>query len=250
MSTRISSLSMRTTVPSTTSPCLKLRMSPVCSLSSSSIVVGSGPVTSAGRGLLGSSSAAGASASIRRRRAPAAEAASAAGASSGGGASSSAAVPRRRQLRLGGRAPRRRRFGDARGGHLGPSAAGALRGLGRGGLRGRRPRRRVRPRRRRLGYGRRPRLVGTASAVFVRCGAARRPDVSGGSGRRARRRRRPPRRSARAPGWSPGRLPPAPAPSRPACLRSSVLVISWSWMSPEITQRPEQRPGRGPKRSR
>src|SRR4030067_948815 len=43
MSTRISSLSMRTTVPSTTSPCLKLRISPLCSLSSSSIVVGSGP---------------------------------------------------------------------------------------------------------------------------------------------------------------------------------------------------------------
>ena len=44
MSTRISSLSMRTTVPSTTSPCLKLLMSESCSASSSSIVVGSGPV--------------------------------------------------------------------------------------------------------------------------------------------------------------------------------------------------------------
>ena len=42
MSTSISSLSMRTTVPSTTSPCLRLRISPDCSLSSSSIVVGSG----------------------------------------------------------------------------------------------------------------------------------------------------------------------------------------------------------------
>ena len=44
MSTRISSLSMRTTVPSTTSPCLKLLMSASCSASSSSIVVGSGPL--------------------------------------------------------------------------------------------------------------------------------------------------------------------------------------------------------------
>ena len=44
MSTRISSLSIRTTVPSTTSPCLKLLMSESCSASSSSIVVGSGPV--------------------------------------------------------------------------------------------------------------------------------------------------------------------------------------------------------------
>ena len=44
MSTRISSLSMRTIVPSTTSPCLKLLMSESCSASSSSIVVGSGPV--------------------------------------------------------------------------------------------------------------------------------------------------------------------------------------------------------------
>ena len=43
MSTRISSLSIRTTVPSTTSPCLKLLMSESCSASSSSIVVGSGP---------------------------------------------------------------------------------------------------------------------------------------------------------------------------------------------------------------
>ena len=43
MSTRISSLSMRTTLPSTTSPCLKLLMSESCSASSSSIVVGSGP---------------------------------------------------------------------------------------------------------------------------------------------------------------------------------------------------------------
>ena len=42
MSTRISSLSMRTTLPSTTSPCLRLRISPDCSLSSSSMVVGSG----------------------------------------------------------------------------------------------------------------------------------------------------------------------------------------------------------------
>ena len=42
MSTRISSLSMRTTVPSTTSPCFRLRISPDCSLRSSSIVVGSG----------------------------------------------------------------------------------------------------------------------------------------------------------------------------------------------------------------
>ena len=48
MSTRISSLSMRTTVPSTTSPCLRLRISPDCSLSSSSMVVGSGRVVDDG----------------------------------------------------------------------------------------------------------------------------------------------------------------------------------------------------------
>ena len=57
MSTSISSLSMRTTVPSTTSPCLRLRISPSCSLSSSSIVVGSGRVSTTGSD---SSSAAGA----------------------------------------------------------------------------------------------------------------------------------------------------------------------------------------------
>ena len=43
---------MRTTWPSTTSPCLKLLMSESCSASSSSIVVGSGPSSRAGRGLL------------------------------------------------------------------------------------------------------------------------------------------------------------------------------------------------------
>ena len=48
MSTRISSLSIRTTLPSTTSPCLKLLMSESCSASSSSIVVGSGPSSRAG----------------------------------------------------------------------------------------------------------------------------------------------------------------------------------------------------------
>ena len=51
MSTRISSLSMRTTWPSTTSPCLKLLMSESCSASSSSMVVGSGPSSRAGAGL-------------------------------------------------------------------------------------------------------------------------------------------------------------------------------------------------------
>ena len=57
MSTRISSLSIRTTVPSTTSPCLKLLMSESCSASSSSIVVGSGPRSRTGRGSGSSSSA-------------------------------------------------------------------------------------------------------------------------------------------------------------------------------------------------
>ena len=61
MSTRISSLSIRTTVPSTTSPCLKLLMSESCSARSSSIVVGSGP-RSRGAG------ATGASGSLRPRR--------------------------------------------------------------------------------------------------------------------------------------------------------------------------------------
>ena len=51
---------MRTTVPSTTSPCLKLLMSESCSASSSSIVVGSGPSSRGGAG--SSSLAAGASA--------------------------------------------------------------------------------------------------------------------------------------------------------------------------------------------
>ena len=41
---------MRTTVPSTTSPCLKLRMSASCSASSSSIVEGSGPSRTTGIG--------------------------------------------------------------------------------------------------------------------------------------------------------------------------------------------------------
>ncbi len=62
MSTRISSLSMRTTWPSTTSPCLKLLMSESCSARSSSIVVGSGPRSRAGVGSSSSSLAAGASA--------------------------------------------------------------------------------------------------------------------------------------------------------------------------------------------
>ena len=52
MSTSISSLSIRTTVPSTTSPCLKLLMSESCSVRSSSIVVGSGPSSFTGLLLL------------------------------------------------------------------------------------------------------------------------------------------------------------------------------------------------------
>ena len=67
MSTRISSLSIRTTVPSTTSPCLKLLMSESCSASSSSIVVGSGPVR-VGGAAPGASSSAAAAASARARR--------------------------------------------------------------------------------------------------------------------------------------------------------------------------------------
>ena len=70
MSTSISSLSIRTTVPSTTSPCLKLLMSVSCSASSSSIVVGSGPVrrvTGAGASSSSSSAAGGASATSSAR---------------------------------------------------------------------------------------------------------------------------------------------------------------------------------------
>src|SRR5258706_509351 len=74
MSTRISSLSIRTTVPSTTSPCLKLLISVSCSARSSSIVVGSGPV---GRGRAGAGVAA-------AEAAGASGAASAAGAAVGG----------------------------------------------------------------------------------------------------------------------------------------------------------------------
>ncbi len=63
MSTRISSRSIRTTVPSTTSPCLKLRMSASCSARSSSIVVGSARrTTGTGASSTSGSSAAGASA--------------------------------------------------------------------------------------------------------------------------------------------------------------------------------------------
>ena len=63
MSTRISSRSIRTTVPSTTSPCLKLRMSASCSARSSSIVVGSARrTTGTGTSSTSGSSAAGASA--------------------------------------------------------------------------------------------------------------------------------------------------------------------------------------------
>ena len=56
---------MRTTLPSTTSPCLKLLMSESCSASSSSIVVGSGPSSRAraGAGSSGSSSSPAAGAS-------------------------------------------------------------------------------------------------------------------------------------------------------------------------------------------
>src|ERR1035437_2837301 len=61
MSTRISSGSMRTIVPSTTSPCLKLLMSASCSARSSSIVEGSGRLTTGAVASSGSS-AAGASA--------------------------------------------------------------------------------------------------------------------------------------------------------------------------------------------
>ena len=67
MSTRISSLSMRTTVPSTTSPCLRLRISPACSLSSSSIVVGSGR-SSTTRRRLGGRRGARRSAALRPRQ--------------------------------------------------------------------------------------------------------------------------------------------------------------------------------------
>ena len=113
MSTRISSLSMRTTWPSTTSPCLKLLMSESCSASSSSIVVGSGPSGRAGAGSSSSSLAAGASAvsssvsvSSAGRRPPSlpdgpARSSSAAGAAGSGSRVGAAAARRRRASRLG-----------------------------------------------------------------------------------------------------------------------------------------------------
>ena len=155
MSTRISSLSIRTTVPSTTSPCLKLLISPSVSARSSSIVVGSGPVgfgragagaagdrgfgDGAGASAAGSSAAGGTSPPPRQRPRPSPGASSA--------ATWASAAPRRsrRPRRLVGRlsdhrcSGRPRRPGPRRGlvgdglGSLGRGKRGVRRSLGVGG---------------------------------------------------------------------------------------------------------------------
>ena len=107
MSTRISSLSMRTTLPSTTSPCLKLLMSESCSASSSSIVVGSGPRSRGGATGSGSSSAAGASAvSAPSRPLAASVVGRGSGASTAAAGASAAASAVGASASLGGRAVR------------------------------------------------------------------------------------------------------------------------------------------------
>ena len=123
MSTRISSLSIRTTLPSTTSPCLKLLMSASCSASSSAIVVGSGRVAPGGRG--GSSSSGslvgrrriggvvrvGVAGLARLRRTRSRRRASAAAIGCrrpAASVASASAVDRRPRRRIAGRRPRRR----------------------------------------------------------------------------------------------------------------------------------------------
>ena len=97
---------MRTTVPSTTSPCLKLLMSASCSARSSSIVVGSGPRSAAraGSARRRGAAAVGDGASLRRR------------------AASAVGGPRRRPARP--RRARRRRLG-APGSAAGAGSAGS-----------------------------------------------------------------------------------------------------------------------------
>ena len=230
MSTRISSLSIRTTLPSTTSPCLKLLMSRVLlgeellhrrrlgaevargagsgsssgssprrrarrrHQSASTAAVAATGASAVGRGTSAACVSATASSAARPRAAAASAASAASGASAGGDAVASAtAVVRRARPRP---APRRARRSSAA---RAPRSAVGRRTARRGAA-----------------------SVGGSSDAVVgrRCRPRRRSDLW-----RARRRRQPPRRSVRAPGWLPGRLPPAPAPSRPACLRSSVWSL-------------------------
>ena len=153
MSTRISSLSIRTTVPSTTSPCLKLLMSESCSARSSSIVVGSGPRSrGAGAGSSASSSSAAVGASAvssasqlrrQRHRRGRATATSPMGDSSAAVAASSRRRARRcwqRRVGVGrARAPRRRSAGARRRRRLGVDRRRFRLGrrIGRGGRLGR-----------------------------------------------------------------------------------------------------------------
>ena len=229
MSTRISSLSMRTTVPSTTSPCLKLLMSESCSASSSSIVVGSGPVGVAGRagarsswldvlcgrrvgrfGLGGGARRSAAAAAPRRRAArPSRRRArrrrrSALGGASGCAAGASARLPRRERApgpasAVGAAAPRFGRRSSVAG-LVGRCHAGGVRTLG-GGLGG-------------------DSVAAGSSATAI---AATVCSDAGASRRR----------------W-----PPAPARSRPAALRSSDRV-SCRWIRPGNHETaPSTRPGR------
>ena len=218
MSTRISSLSIRTTLPSTTSPCLKLLMSESCSARSSSIVVGSGPSTRGGRGLLVLVPGGRGVRGVVRGQAF--------GVGSGG--RSAAAAPRRSGPR---RRRRRRRRSAARLGGAASAARSAAGGLG-GGSRGfgggglgaasaaarprepRRLRRRLAARRPRSARGLGRSRLGGGLGRVVRRGAPSAASVW----RRARRRRRPPRRSARTPG-------------RPEAFASGSGVVPPCWSS-------------------
>ena len=242
MSTRISSLSMRTTVPSTTSPCLKLLMSESCSASSSSIVVGSGPVARRGAGRLGLGSSS-AAASARRRVVGLGRRRDSAASAAAGCVGVAGVVGRRRRRRR--RRPRPRRPSRRRPRRSARGGLGAARRLGSGRLRGRgRPRRSAAaaaasdvarpapPRARgvdRRGCGGVPRS-GSAGGGLVGDGDRR----DGLLGRLGIARRR---------------SPPAPARSRPAALRSRCRV-SCRWIRPENHERPEPRPGRVWRRSR
>ena len=230
MSTRISSLSMRTTLPSTTSPCLKLLMSESCSASSSSIVVGSGPSSRGGRGRLGlvvggrgvggvvgvSRPSASSVAAVAAAAAAAASATVAAASASAGDLEPRRRGPRRPEPRQPGRSPPRV------GGRRRSSATGVA--TADASAAGPRP---VRLRRRQPG-----------SAVAASGGGGLGSRRLVGARRRARRRRRPPRRLC-SDAWSAGgvrlRLRRGPALLLFGQLVWSLLVVD---LLPRITNGP------------
>ena len=211
MSTRISSLSIRTTVPSTTSPCLKLLMSESCSARSSSIVVGSGPRSRAGAGSaplprLGGRGVGDLVGELSGRRRPARRRPRL--------AAPSAAAPRRSGLADD--------CGSARGRDASAAAAGDRSRLVRSA---RLPRRGCR---RRLASAR---LGGRGGASSV-------------LGWRARRRRQSPRRSARTPGRRRRRLASGSGAGPPCCSSVKLVVSPCRWIRPENHERPERRSSR------